>query len=309
MTFAIEIDGLKKIYRGLRGSTSVALDGLRLEVPEGGVFGFLGPNGSGKTTTIRIMVGLARASAGHVRVLGTDVPSGLPGALRRIGSIVESPALFPTFTARENLMHLAALDGIGRRRVDEVLERIGLAGRADDLVKGYSLGMRQRLAIAAAILKDPALLILDEPANGLDPEGIVQVRTLVRSLGREGRTVFLSSHQLSEVRQTCDRVAILARGRCVAAGPVEEVLASERQARLVVRVADLDRGAEALCAAGFNAGVSDGTIRVAADASTAAGVTRALADRGLYLTEMRVEEADLESVFLNLTRDRGEVSA
>ena len=303
MTSAIEIRGLRKVYRSMRGGPTTALDGVDLDVPEGGVFGFLGPNGSGKTTTIRVLLGLVRASSGTVRVLGRDVPAGLPETMRRIGAIVESPAQFPTFSGRENLIHLARIDGIAPLRVDEVLERTGLAGRAGDLVSGYSLGMRQRLGIAAALLKDPALLVLDEPANGLDPAGIVQVRELVRSLGREGRTVFVSSHQLSEVRQMCDHVAILARGRCVAAGPVGEVLAGRRAARLVVRVDDLDGGAAVLCEAGITAAVSDGTIRVALDPAEAARVTRALADRGLYVTELRAEEADLETVFLELTRD------
>jgi ABC-2 type transport system ATP-binding protein len=303
MSAVIEIEGLRKTYRGVRAGRTVAVDRLDLEVPEGGVFGFLGPNGSGKTTTIRCLLGLVRPTAGMIRVLGGTVPGALPEVMRRVGSIVESPALFPTFTGREQLLHLARIDGIGASRVDEVLDRVGLGARAGDLAKNYSLGMRQRLAIAAALLKDPALLVLDEPANGLDPAGIVEVRELMRSFAREGRTVFVSSHQLAEVRQTCDHVAILARGRCVAAGPVRDVLASRRAARLVVRVDDLARGADVLCEAGFTAGVSDGTIRVALEASEAARVTRALADRGLYVSELRVEEADLETVFLELTRD------
>jgi len=303
MASVIEIRGLHKTYNRLRGERTIALDGLDLDVPEGGVFGFLGPNGSGKTTTIRCVLGLVRPSAGTIRVLGGEVPEALPEVMRRIGSIVEAPALFPTFSGREQLIHLASIDGIGAYRVDEMLERVDLASRGRDLIKGYSLGMRQRLAIAAALLKDPALLVLDEPANGLDPAGIVEVRVLMRSLAREGRTVFVSSHQLSEVRQTCDHVAILARGRCVAAGPVHEVLASRRAARLVVRVDDLARGADVLCDAGFTASVADGTIRVALEPAEAARVTRALADQGLYLTELRVEEVDLETVFLELTRD------
>jgi ABC-2 type transport system ATP-binding protein len=299
----IEINGLRKEYRRARGGRTVALDGIDLDVPSGGVFGFLGPNGSGKTTTIKAVLGLIRASAGRVRVLGADVPAGLAAAMRRIGSIVESPALFPTYTGRENLAFLGRIDGIGPRRVEEMLGRVGLGERMDDQVRTYSLGMRQRLAIAAALLKEPELIVLDEPANGLDPAGIVEVRELIRSLGREGRTVFVSSHQLSEVRQTCDRVAILARGRCVASGSVAEVLSAKRGARLVVRVGDLRRGAAALCAAGITAGIKDDAIRVALDPSEAERVTRALADEGLYLTELRAEEADLETVFLELTRD------
>jgi ABC-2 type transport system ATP-binding protein len=298
----IEIEGLRKEYRGKRGRT-VAVGGLDLSVPEGGVFGFLGPNGSGKTTTIRCLLGLIRPSAGRCRVLGVDAASDLHRVIGRIGSIVETPALFPTFSGRKNLTLLAQLDGIGPRTVDAALDRVGLADRADDLVKAYSLGMRQRLGIAAALLKDPALVVLDEPANGLDPAGIVEVRELLRTLGREGRTVFVSSHQLAEVQNTCDRVAILARGRAVAAGPVREVLTAGRGARLVVRVAELARGAEVLCAAGISAAVRGDEIRVALDADAGPRVTRVLADAGLYLSELRPDEADLETVFLELTRD------
>ncbi len=309
MTSVIEIRGLRKRFTRVRGRATTAIDGLDLDVPEGGVFGFLGPNGSGKTTTIRIMLGLVRASEGSVRVLGADVPAGLPSVIRRIGSIVEQPALFPTFSARANLEHLANIDGIEPRRIDAVLERVGLASRRRDLVKDFSLGMRQRLGIAAALLKEPALLVLDEPANGLDPAGIVEVRELLRSLGREGRSVFVSSHLLSEVRQTCDHVAILARGKAVASGPVDEVLAGGRAARLVVRVEDLSRGADVLCAAGISAAVSGGAIRVGLDPVHASRVSRALADQGLYVSELRAEEADLEAVFLELTKDPEAVPA
>src|SRR5438874_7306512 len=185
MVAVIEVEELRKRYRRLRGGTTVALDGLDLSVPEGGVFGFLGPNGSGKTTTIRCLLGLVRPSEGRSRVLGVDATRDLHRVIARIGSIVETPSAFPTFSGRKNLGFLAALDGIGGTSVDAALERVGLGERADDLVKGYSLGMRQRLGIAAALLKDPALVILDEPANGLDPAGIVEVRELLRSLGRE----------------------------------------------------------------------------------------------------------------------------
>ncbi len=165
----IEVTGLRKVYRRWRGSPTVAVDRLDLFVPAGGVFGFLGPNGSGKTTTIRCLLGLAAPSSGTCRLLGADVPSALPTVIRRVGSLVEAPALLPTFSARQNLELLGRLNGIGPRAVDAELDRVGLAERADDLVASFSLGMRQRLGLAAALLKDPAVLILDEPANGLDP--------------------------------------------------------------------------------------------------------------------------------------------
>ena len=302
----IEIEGLRKEYRARRGRT-IAIGGLDLSVPEGGVFGFLGPNGSGKTTTIRCLLALVRPSAGRCMVLGADTQRDLHRVIGRIGSIVEAPALFPTLSGRKNLSLLAAVDGIGPKAVGHVLDRVGLGPRADDLVKGYSLGMRQRLAIGAALLKDPALVVLDEPANGLDPAGIVEVRELLRGLGREGRTVFVSSHLLSEVQQTCDRVAILAHGRVVAAGRVQEVLSAGRGGRMLVRVGDLPRGLDVLCAAGIPAAMRGDAIRVAVDPADAPRVTRTLADAGLYLSELRQDEVDLETVFLELTRDRERV--
>jgi ABC-2 type transport system ATP-binding protein len=296
----IEVAGLRKEYRRLRGSPHTAVDGLDFAVPEGGVFGFLGPNGAGKTTTIRCLLGLVAPTAGTCRLLGVDVGD-LERVVGRVGAIVETPALFPTMSGRRNLELLGRLQGIGPQRVTATLERVGLAERADELVKHYSLGMRQRLGLAAALLKDPEVLILDEPANGLDPAGIKEVRELLRGLGGEGRTVFVSSHLLSEVRQVCDQVAILARGRCVAAGPVAQVLTNGHGARLLVRLEDLERGRAVLAAAGIPAAPDGEVLRVALPAEDAATVTKALAAEGLYLTELRADEADLETVFLELT--------
>ena len=306
MANVIEVEGLRKEYRRLRGGRTLAVDGLDLEVPEGGVFGFLGPNGAGKTTTIRCLVGLVAPSAGRVRLLDAEVPRGLPNVIRRVGSIVESPALFPRFTGRRNLEILARIDGIGKGAIDASLERVDLADRAGDLVKNYSLGMKQRLGIAAALLKDPTVLLLDEPANGLDPAGIVDVRRLLRSLGAEGRTVFISSHILSEIQQTADRVAIVARGRLVASGPVSEVLASRGGEGLVVKLGDLRAGLKALTAAGIEATLSAGALRVALPARESERVSRTLAQHDLFVTELRPDEVDLETVFLELTRDEPE---
>lgn len=301
MDAVIEIEGLRKEYRRLRRGRTVALDGLDLSVPSGGVFGFLGPNGAGKTTTIRCLLGLVRASEGRGRLLGRDTPGELAAVIGRVGSIVETPTLYPRFSGRRNLDLLGRVAGVGRARVREVLQQVGLAERGDDPVKTYSLGMKQRLGIGAALLKDPELLILDEPANGLDPAGIVEVRELIRRLGREGRTVFVSSHILSEVRHTADRVAILARGRSVAAGPVAEVLSAGRTAGLIVGMEDLDAGLGVLRDAGIAAETADGRLRVDAPPSDAATITRILAQSGVYLTELRPDEADLETVFLELT--------
>ena len=299
----IEVQGLHKEYRRLRGGRTVAIDELDLAVPVGGVFGFLGPNGSGKTTTIRCLLGLVRPTSGRCELLGSDVSRDLHRVIARVGSIVESPALFPTFSARRNLALLAASYGLRETAVDEVLEQVGLAERSKDAVKEYSLGMRQRLAIAAALLKDPELLILDEPANGLDPAGIKEVRTLLRRIGDEGRTVFVSSHQLSEVRQVCDRVAILARGRCVASGSVDEVLKRDRSASMLVRTDDLDATVAALTGNGMEAVVERDLVRVNIDPRNGALVSEALARRGLYPSELRADEVDLETVFLELTEE------
>jgi ABC-2 type transport system ATP-binding protein len=223
----------------------------------------------------------------------------------QVGALVETPGLFPDISARRNLSLLGRIERIGADRVQQVLDRVGLAERADDPVRGFSLGMRQRLGIGVALLKDPQLLVLDEPANGLDPAGIKEVRELLRSLAAEGRTVFVSSHLLSEVQQTCDRVAILARGRTVATGPVDEVLTAGRSSGLVVKVSNLERALEALLEAGIDATPADGFLRVALPAAEAERVTRTLARRGLFLTELRPEEVSLETVFLDLTGGGG----
>jgi ABC-2 type transport system ATP-binding protein len=300
----IEIEGLRKEYRRFRGGTTVAVDGLHLEVPAGGVFGFLGPNGSGKTTTIRCLLGLVRPSAGSMRLFGEATPAHLERVVTRIGSIVETPALFPTMTGRENLRLLGALHGIGQARVEDVLGQVGLADRGDDKVRKYSLGMRQRLGLAAALLHDSALLVLDEPANGLDPAGIREIRELLRGLAAEGRPVFVSSHLLAEVEQTCDRVAIIDRGRLLLSGRVEDVLASAARPSLLVGLEDLAAGARVLGAAGIGCEPAEHLLRVAIPPADAALVTKTLADAGLYVTELRPETVSLEELFLQMTSHR-----
>ena len=298
----IEVEGLRKEYRRVRGGRTLAVDGLDMHVPEGGVFGFLGPNGAGKTTTIRCLLGLVRPTAGRCTLLSADVHAALASVVGRVGSIVETPALYPRFSGRLNLKLLGRLQGIGHHAVDAVLDQVGLADRAGDQVRTYSLGMKQRLGIAAALLKDPELLILDEPANGLDPAGIKEVRDLVRRLGSQGRTVFVSSHQLAEVQQMCDRVAILSRGRLVAMGRVAEVLARGRREALIVKLRELEAGLGALRAAGLEASMEDGMLRVHLPASEGARVTEILASRGMFVSELRPEEVSLEDVFLELTQ-------
>jgi ABC-2 type transport system ATP-binding protein len=299
----IEVEGLRKVYRRVRGGQTVAVDRLDLSVPRGGVFGFLGPNGAGKTTTIRCLLGLVRPSSGRCKLFEADARIALSSVIGRVGSIVETPAMYPRFSGRLNLELLGRLQGIGGQRVEAVLEQVGLSDRAKDQVRTYSLGMRQRLGIAAALLKDPELLILDEPANGLDPAGIKEVRELVRRLGGEGRTVFVSSHQLAEVQQMCDRVAILSRGRSVAEGPVAEVLSRGREEALIVKLDDLRAGASALRSAGIEAEIEDDHVRARLPATQASRVTEILASQGLYLSELRPESVSLEDVFLELTRE------
>ncbi len=304
----ISIENTHKVYRRLRKPPERALNGLNLEVPEGGVFGFLGPNGSGKTTTVRLLLGLIRPTSGTLQVLGQPTPSRLPATLPQIGSLVELPTVFPAFSGRENLRLLARANSISWSRVDECLEIVGLASRAGDKVRGYSLGMRQRLGIAAALLKRPRLLILDEPTNGLDPAGIAEVRDLICSLGQDGHTtVFLSSHLLGEVQHTCDRVAILNRGQCVASGLVSEVLAASGPTQVRVRVSaeERERALGVLTTAGLSSTPDPKdalalTVQGGADPSV---ITRTLAAQGVYLSELTPLRADLEAFYLQVTSD------
>jgi ABC-2 type transport system ATP-binding protein len=301
MTAVIEVEGLRKEYRRRKAGRVRAVDDVTLSVPAGGVFGFLGPNGSGKTTTIRCVLGLSRPSDGHCRLLGAESPRRLPSVIGRVGSLVETPGLTSGVTARQTLEILATAAGIGPSRVDAVLERVGLAERAEDRARGYSLGMRQRLGLAIALLKDPEVLILDEPANGLDPAGIREIRELVRALGGEGRTVFLSSHLLGEVELVCDQVAILSGGRTVASGPIDDVLGAARPTAVWVKVADLAGGSRTLMAAGLGAEVDGEHIRVAVAPAKSESVTRVLVADGHFPSEIRPVETSLEDAFFALT--------
>jgi len=264
------------------------------------VHGFLGPNGSGKTTTLRTLLGLVRADAGQMRLFGREVPAALPEVINQVGAIVESPQFFGNFSARRTLDLLATAGGLPRTRVDEVLEQVGLRDRARELVRTYSLGMKQRLAVASALLKQPPLLILDEPANGLDPAGIREMRDMMRGLADSGTTVLLSSHILGEVQQLCDSVTIVSRGRRVTAGPVSEVLAAHDTGILLVRLADQAAAAGILGEAGF-AVRADTDHLVVSGVRDPAAVTRTLAERGHYVAELTPLRPDLESVFLELT--------
>jgi len=302
--WALRTTGLVKTYRRLRVPTP-AVDRLDLNVPAGGVHGFLGPNGSGKTTTIRMVLGLIRADAGRIEVFGTQVPQRLPEVVDRVGAIVEQPKFFPQFTARRNLELLATGIGAPRQRVAAVLEEVGLAQRARDVYKAYSLGMKQRLAIAATLLKDPDLLIFDEPTNGLDPAGIHAVRQTMRHLAQQGKTVLVSSHILAEVQQVADTVSIIGRGRLLAEGRVSDILATAGGG-VRVRVADPESAARLLDESRFGfTRTGDGALSVATAADgtpvDAADLNRFLAERGIFAAELVREQANLEQVFLELT--------
>lgn len=298
-TTAVSTRGLRKTYRH-RGRQVVAVGGLDLDVPLGGVHGFLGPNGAGKTTTIRMLLGLIRPDSGVVRVLDRPVPAALPEVVSRVGAIVESPKFFPAFSGRRNLELLAAGIGAPAAQVERVLADVGLADRASSAFRTYSLGMKQRLAIASTLLKDPELVIFDEPTNGLDPAGIHEVRQTMRDLAAAGKTVLVSSHILAEVQQVADTVSIVTQGRLVAGGRVADLLAAAGAGEARVGV---DRPAEAaavLAERGW-AVRPDGAGGLLVAGAAPADITRALADRGLYLHELAPGRADLEQVFLALT--------
>jgi ABC-2 type transport system ATP-binding protein len=316
---ALATQGLAKRY-----GSRVALDGLDLRVPEGVVYGFLGPNGAGKTTTMRILTGLVRPDAGHVEVLGRPFGRGDRRRLFEVGALIESPAFYPFLSGRENLRALAATGArVPVARIDELLELVNLRDRAGDRVSGYSLGMKQRLGIAAALLSDPRLLLLDEPANGLDPAGIVGMRETLRRLADMGKTVFVSSHILSEVQQLVDVVGIIARGRLVREGRVEELLREAGSVRVRVAADEVARAIEALwpvaggaaaAAAGATAPVSaedgpePGWIAVRVDPARGAEVNRALAAAGVYASRLETGTT-LEGLFLELTGSHPDVAA
>ncbi len=302
MTAVLEIQGLTKTYRA-RGGPRRALDGFEMYVEAGQVHGFLGPNGSGKTTTLRTLLGLIKPDSGDLRILGRSVPAELPQVIAHVGAIVESPQFFPHFSARDTLSLLADAGNLPQSRVDWSLELVGLRDRAKERVKTYSLGMKQRLAVASALLKQPKLLILDEPANGLDPGGIREMRDMMATLSAGGMTVVLSSHILGEVQLICDSVTIISLGRRVAAGPVTEVLQahSSNQVRVGLETAaDLSAAAQVLVAAGIQLQVQPDHLMLTG-VDKPALIARLLAERQLYVSELAPVHADLESVFLELT--------
>lgn len=301
---AISTRGLRKTYRSRTGQRSVAVGGLDLDVPVGGVHGFLGPNGAGKTTTIRMLLGLIRADSGTMTVFGQTVPERLPEVIGRVGAIVEQPKFFPSFSGRKNLTMLARAIDAPTTLVDVVLSDVGLLDRADDRYKGYSLGMKQRLAIAATLLKDPDLLIFDEPTNGLDPAGIREIRGTMRGLADRGKTVLVSSHILAEVEQVADTVSIIARGELIASGTVADLIGAGAAGTVRVGIADVPRAQQVLGAQGWTVR-TEGRYLLVDGGVAPASITEALAAHRLFVDELVPVRVDLESVFLELTAGRG----
>jgi len=298
--------------RDLRKSygSRVALAGLDLSVPTGVVYGFLGPNGAGKTTTMRLLTGLLHPDSGSIHLLGSPFARGDRRRLFRVGALIESPSFYPYLNGRQNLRELAATGApVPKNRVEELLELVGLRDRATDKVSGYSLGMKQRLGIAAALLSDPQLLLLDEPANGLDPAGIVAMRETLRHLAATGKTVFVSSHLLAEIQVMADVVGIIAAGRLVREGTMQELLGSQQVVRVRVprdaSAAAIDVlgsiGTATVGAAGGPEADPDAVwLSIPAAPNRAAEVNRLLASGGIYASGLE-SGSDLEKLFLELT--------
>ncbi|MCL4473280.1 MAG: ABC transporter ATP-binding protein [Actinobacteria bacterium] len=294
--YVIEISGLSKRYGAI-----MAVDGLDMKVKRGEVYGFVGPNGAGKTTTLRMLLGLVRPTSGSCQVLGER--PGAPSVLAQVGALVETPAFYPYLCGRDNLHVLALNAGIADSRIDPALDEVELLERAGDRFTNYSLGMKQRLGMAAALLKDPELLILDEPTNGLDPSGIAEMRNLIRSLGRGDRTVLLSSHLMGELEQICDRVGIVKAGKLIREGTVQELIRGDR---LGVRAQPAEKAKalmEAMEGVSKVESVPGGRLMIEADPSLAAGIVKLLVDSGVEVSEIAVAKTSLESAFLSLTED------
>ncbi|MGV9266243.1 ABC transporter ATP-binding protein [Kitasatospora sp. NPDC003701] len=308
----IRTQGLTKRFRG----GQLAVDGLDLAVPRGSVFGFLGPNGSGKTTTIRMLMGLIAPTSGVATVLGASMPQSVTTVLPRVGALIEGPALYGFLSGRDNLARFDAADPTAdprtrRQRVTEALDRVGLTAAAGKKARAYSLGMKQRLGLASALLQPRELLVLDEPTNGLDPQGMREIRALIREVAAEGTTVFLSSHLLDEIEQVCTHAAVMSRGRLVVQGTVAE-LAARAQGRLVVRTPDVALASEVLAAHGVSdLLVSEERVDGEAGAPTDDGLPElcaALVSAGVRVRGFGVERGTLEDAFVALTGEGFDVA-
>jgi len=303
--YAVQTKGLQKSYGG-----RIVVDDVDLRLPTGVVSGFVGPNGAGKTTTIRMLLGLVRPTAGSGQVLGQSIAKPTR-YLPQVGALIEGPAFTPSLSGANNLTVLARAGGLPTSRVGEVLERVGLRDRGQDAYKAYSLGMKQRLGIAAALLPQPRLLILDEPTNGLDPAGIVQVRDLISSFRDEGMTVFVSSHLLAEIEQVADHLVMIQQGRLVFQGPVQELVAAQVPELLATpeRPRDIDLVADIAAALGWPADLTDGVVRVqlptnldsVQHAERATELNRRAHDVGVVLSRLEIRQPTLEQAFFTVT--------
>jgi ABC-2 type transport system ATP-binding protein len=298
---AVETRGLTKRY----GSGVLAVNDLNLAIRSGEVYGFLGPNGAGKTTTLRMLSGLLHPTSGSAVVAGAA--PGSSASLSRLGAMVETPAFYPYLSGRDNLRVMARYCGFAVKRIDAVLEQVDLAQRSRHKFKTYSTGMKQRLGVAAALLKDPQLLILDEPTSGLDPQGTVEMRALIADIKKEGRTVMLSSHLLNEVELTCDRVGVIAKGRLVAEGTVDELRSRSGSSTLLIRAEPAERAQRLLeeLVGRDKIRLSAGQFHLTVDPAQAASLNRRLVADGLDVSELRASEQSLEDVFLQLTETEG----
>jgi ABC-type multidrug transport system ATPase subunit len=296
-TTIVETHSLTKRY----GSGVLAVNSVDMSVRRGEVYGFLGPNGAGKTTTLRMLVGLIRPTSGTAIVAG-HAP-GSPAGLARIGALIESPGFYPYLSGRENLKVLADMASVSQKRVDEVLDMVELASRAGRKFGTYSTGMKQRLGVAGALLKDPDLLILDEPTNGLDPQGMAEMRKLIKDIGQGDRTVLLSSHLLGEVEAICDRVGVISNGRLVTQSTVQDLLGEEG---VLVRAQPADAAQEMLTKMFGPEAVSrrDGAIHLKTDPGKSLEINRQLTAAGIGVSELRPFERSLEEVFFQLTGEK-----
>jgi ABC-2 type transport system ATP-binding protein len=296
-TLAIEVSGLTKQYDNL-----IAVKGATFSVPRGAICGFVGPNGAGKTTTIRMLLGLIAPTSGSANVLGHSITHP-EKYLSFVGALIEGPAFYPALTGAENLRVLATLGGFPIHRVEELIIQVGLEGRGNDKYKTYSLGMKQRLGIAAALLPNPALLILDEPTNGLDPEGIQEVRDLLKKLASEGTTVFVSSHLLSEIEIISEYIVMLRKGEVVFAGPIEELLMNQKPTILVrtENLEDLEKIAAIANAEGHKVSIRSGEAHIEGPHNWAAVLNKKAFEAGITLSQLTPTLPNLEETFFEMT--------
>jgi len=292
----LETNNLTKVY-----GERPAVDGVSMTVRRGEVYGFLGPNGAGKTTTLRMSLGLVHPTSGSARVLGR--PAGDPATIARVGALIEGPGFYPYLSGRANLQVLARYRGLADSAVDRVLERVELSDRGGDRFKAYSLGMKQRLGVAAALMGDPDLIVLDEPTNGLDPGGMADMRALITDLAHGGQTVLLSSHLLAEVEEICDRVGVISRGRLLEEATVAELRGGPR---LRVVATPLDRAVAVGMRFSESAELRDEAVLLDVPAERTPHVVRALVEDGLDVHEAVITERTLEEVFFEMTRLQNE---